>query len=289
MDPTRFFGTQQDNGSAVSPGTSGGVGDQAQPAPPQVPAETPGQEQQFVPGGHLEQQQAPVDSQQQPDGSQPQTPPTPPVDPAEVEMLRRQNREFQQKFQQIQSFAEQQEALLVQQQIQQRYDQRVAAARATAENMSPKEAIDYLERQMRDINAEWMQNTQRLVTAMEQRMEQERRILGTPLWVQKLVRDANLPPDAEQELLALGDPAVIERFVPFVKKRYEQNQQLQQRLDQMARSMQAGQMMQAGAGVVGGTIAPAGALDDPDKYDDPDDKAMAIYRNIKRQAAMTAR
>lgn len=274
MDPTQFFGQPDPSGSAAPPAPSADTGDQAQPGIPQGVAGAPG-------AGDAGQQPA-HDATAQPQTPEPPSPPQ--IDPSEVARMRQQLQTYEGTFNKIQSWAQQQEAQQLQQQIQHRYDERVAQARATAENMSPREAIDYLANQMKSINGEWMQNIRAFEQQAQQRLEQERRVLGTPLWVKELVRQADLPPDAEEDLLALGDPALIERNLPRIKKRYDDNRALQQRLDQMSRSMQANQMVQQGAGLVGGTTAPTTPEIPADA--DPDTKAMLIYQQLYRNAGV---
>lgn len=281
MDPTTFFGQPEANGSAASPTPSADAGDQAQPAVTQGVAGAPGAEVAGQPPAHD------ANAQPQESGSsqaETPTPAQPQIDPSEVERMRQQLQSYEGTFQKIQGWAQQQEAQRVQQQIQQRYNERVKNARDTAESMSPREAIDYMARQMESINGEWMQNMQAFEQNFNNRLEQERRALGTPLWVKELVRQHNLPSDAEEDLLALGDPRLIEQNLPRVKKRYEDNRALQERLDQMARSMQANQMVQNGAGVVGGTTAPPTPNIPADA--DPDTKAMMIYQQLQRNAGV---
>ena len=282
MDPTRFFDHTQPQGSAAPSGTSGDPGVQAHPGQPHVPTDAPAPDQApsappVAPGGS----DAPAleDSTQQP-GTQGH--PADAIDPERYRHLEQQNQQYQRTLQQIGSWASQQEAARQRQQIQDRYHQRIAQAKSTALNMSPQEAIDYMARQQEDITREFFGLMSQAEQAMEQRVQQERQILGTPLWVKALVQQANLPELAEQELLALGDPRLIERQLPIVRQRYEQNRQLQERLDQMARQMQANQLVQNGAGIAGGTIAPQSAAIPADA--DPDTKAMLIYRDIKARA-----
>lgn len=283
MDPTRFFAPTQHDGSAVPPGPSGDDGSQAPPASPQVPPGAPGQvpghqQQQVAPGDATGQE--PVDPNGQPEGEAPQTP-TGPSD-RERQMEEELN-QYRGTFNQIQNWAQQQQAEQQRQQIQGRYTQRIQQMKSTAENMGSQEAIDYMAREQENITQEFFQHMQQAEQAMEQRIQQERRVLGTPLWVKELVRQSGLPEDAEQELLALGDPSLIERQVPHVKKRYDANRQLQEQLDQLSRSMQAGQLVDQGAGIAGGTVAPPSIAIPEDA--DPDTKAKMIYQNIKRAAA----
>lgn len=275
MDPTRFFGTAN-NGSAATSDNSGNDPSQARGTQPQESAVVPGQVQDQGQVGQPTQDQAQVDSQQQPSDQQPTQP-----DPRD-ERLRSLESELNQArsvISQVQNWAQTEADNRRQQQMQQQYSQRIQNARQVADGMGSREGADYLARESIAAQNELFRAMQEERQRLQQQMEQRERTLGTPMYAQHIARQAGLPEDAVDELLALGDPNLMQRYLPHIQRRHQEQQQLKQQLESLARNQQANQIVQQGGGSSGqGTIAPQSMpnLDDMD----PMDKARVIYNQI---------
>lgn len=276
MDPTRYFGATQQQGSANPPAPSDDIAAQARSLSSQDTAGLPGR---TAPPG-----QASPDAD--PNG-QPQDEQQRARDEHEARMrqLEQENQQLRGTFNQVEQWAQQQAQTARQQQFQGQVQQRLAGIRQTAENMSAREAVEYQNqesaRMMQDLMGHMSQQEQQ----MQQRLEQERRMLATPLYARKLVEDAGLPADVEQRLLEIGDPDMMTRLLPGIQREHQERQRMQEQLDQIARTTQANQMVRQGAGIAGGTIAPP-SIPIPDDAD-PDTKAKMIYADIMRQRMAT--
>ncbi len=276
MDPTRFFGATQQQGSANSPASSDDIAAQARSLSSQEATGLPGQTAQ--PG----QAQPNADPNGQPQDEQQQAQAQ---HEARMRQLESENQQLRGTFNQVEQWARQQAQTAQQQQFQGQIQQRLAGIRQTAENMSPREAVEYQNQESARMMQDLMGYMGHQEQQMQQQMQQRERQLATPLYARKLVEDAGLPADVEQRLLEIGDPDMMTRLLPGIQREHQERQRMQEQLDQIARTTQANQMVRQGAGIAGGTIAPP-SIPIPDDADS-DTKAKMIYADIMRQRAAT--
>lgn len=186
--------------------------------------------------------------------------------------------EARQNMQQItsglQQFREQQQAAAEQEAIR----REKAEIYQRARNMSPAEGFEYIQRETDRLDTRWEQRIQAIQQQAEQRMQQERQILGTPLYVDDLIKRHNLPPEYRDRLMRAGDPNVMARIAPDLAAEHQKYQSLQDQLNQMSRSQRADAFAQSGVGMV----ANGGAAGAPGNYsDDPDIRAMQILDQLQ--------
>ncbi len=249
------------------------VGTVAPPPVAQAYAPVPGSGNPQVQGQPAQQPQEPVAPQQ------------PQVDytallgqrDAELQRQREQNQQLQSVVSQIQRAAEENQQT-------QAFNQEMTMALAHADNLPADQARSYLQNQ-------WMQSVQRERIRQQQQMqqfqqqaEQEKKAIAAPLYADHLMTANGLPPEAKQELLALGDPDLMFRMAPQIKARYDswnaQLQGFQSNQVQNARAQEVAAMQNAGFGAVGGQNTGSFQVEIPDDID-PDEKAMLIYNYQK--------
>lgn len=131
----------------------------------------------------------------------------------------------------------------------------------------------------RYIMAEEGRVQQEVAQMYQQQIQQVKHALGTPLFIDDLIRRHNLPQEAKARLMAFGDPNVAAQQAEFIKADYERIARLEQQLNQQSRSQQATALRDAGLGTGGGT----GQVASPPLQEtgDPDTDAIAIYEAIR--------
>lgn len=274
MDPRQFHGNPLD--FASSPTDADGQGAQAptQPQSPPAAGEPEGQyQQQFQP----EQQQV---GDQQPGESN--------VDYEarlrEAEEARQRaeqqaaeaQRGMQQIAQGLQQFRSQQQA----HQAQQQQAQQRREIFERAQNMSPADGFRFIQSETDRIEREYQQQIAWAQQQAQQQIEAERRMLGTPLYADELVRRHNLPAEYKERLLRIGDPDAMARIAPDLAEEHQRYNKLQEQLNQLSRSQRAEAMRDGGLGMVGGGTGQGSGS--PSRYsDDPDIRAMQIYAQLE--------
>jgi hypothetical protein len=243
--------------------------------PPVAQAHTP------VPGsGQPQPQGQPAPQQQQPVAQQPQ------IDYA-AEIARR-DAELQQersRSQQLQGVVSQIEQAAQANQRNQQFNAELQMMLAHADNLPADQAKGYLQSQFqRTLQAEQMRAQQER-QQLEQRYESEKKQIAAPLYADHLLQANGLPPEARQELLALGDPELMYRYAPQIKARYDawnaqiaglQNGQLQQNRTQEVMALQ-----NAGLGSIGGQNG--GMEYQIEVSDDPDVAALQVLQHLRSQ------
>lgn len=159
---------------------------------------------------------------------------------------------------------------------QQRYRQWRDEALDAAESMAPQDARRYLAAEFQKIEAEKDRMYQMQMQQLNQQREQERRVLGKPIFIEQIVRDNGLSDDDRKFLDALENPDDAARIAPMLKQNRERWNAQQEQINQIVRAQQAGQLQAAGIGTVGGTVAPGSA---PTMPEDPDEKAIWLLHN----------
>lgn len=262
---------------------------QPQSAAPSASAGTPGQ---APPQGNPPAAAAAPDVQQQPSTPTPQ-PPTQNEDESRQQYLARIH-ELEQRASQAEQTASQlqsglQEAIRYGQQRQQEdtFKRRRADLISQAEGMAPQERQTWLDTQLATLDAERDQYWQGQVQQERQQAQQLARRIGTPLFVDQMMRQHGLPEEARQTLMAYAarDPDFVPVAAQDLKRQYDAQQRYEQQLQQLSRSNQAQQMVDQGAGVVGGQSPAAMPYQ---STGDADQDALAIYRQIKAQRAGTS-
>lgn len=241
--------------------------------PPVAQAHTP------VPGsGQPQQQGQPAPQQQQPVAQQPQVDYAAQLAAREAELQRvsSQNQQLQGVVAQIQQAAEAN-------QRNQAFNAELQMMLAHADNLPADQAKGYLQSQFqRTLQAEQLR-AQQQIQQMQQQAESEKKQIAAPLYAEHLLQANGLPPEAKQELLALGDPELMYRYAPQIKARYDawnaqisglQNGQIQQ-----GRTQEVMALQNAGLGSVGGQNG--GMTYQLEVSDDPDEAAMQIYTAMR--------
>jgi hypothetical protein len=250
----------------VSPSVNAG-----QVAPPTFP-----QEQPQVPGA-VNPQVLGQPAQQQPEPAAPQQPQ---VDyaaqlaarEAELQRIQSQNQQLQGVVSQIQRAAEENQQA-------QAFNQELTMMLAHADNLPADQARSYLQNQFQQtIQRERVRNQQQF-QQFQQQAEQEKKAIAAPLYADHLLQANGLPPQAKEELLALGDPDLMFRMAPQIKARYDAwNAQIagvQQSNVQVARAAEVQALQNAGLGAIGGQNTGTFQVEIPDDMD-PDERAMLI-------------
>lgn len=152
-----------------------------------------------------------------------------------------------------------------------RYKQWWEEAVEQSQGMGREDQARYLSSQQQAIIAERDRNWQARLQQIEQMREQERRTLGKPVFIDSLVKQHGLSDDDRAELESLENPDDAARMAPRLKARREKLDALQNQINQLARTQQAGQLQSAGIGTVAGTVAPGSA---PAMPEDPDERAL---------------
>lgn len=267
MDPQRFWGTEPSpSATATAPaGETPGAPGQPTPGAATVPAAGVGT---F------------------PTGQQP-TEPTPQESDADraireareqLQRLAAERDQLRGTLGQVQQWAETRAQEAQRQQAESQYQQERDAIFTAAQNMGTDDAFRYIQQNVAALDQRRQRQIEELAQQSQQRVEQVARQFATPLWAQELARQHGLPQDAVQELLGYGDPEVMQRQAPVVAARYKKLSTLEEQLNQLARSQQAGQYVRQGAGMAGGQQAANLPLPESD---DPDVRAMQILNQLR--------
>jgi hypothetical protein len=248
------------------------VGQVAPPQAAQAHTPQPGSVQQ-------PQQGQPAPQQQQADAQKPQVDYAAQLAAREAELQRvsSQNQQLQGVVTQIQQAAEAN-------QRNQQFNAELQMMLAHADNLPADQAKGYLQSQFqRTLQAE-QARAQQQIQALQQQSENEKKQIAAPLYADHLLQANGLPPEARQELLALGDPELMYRYAPQIKARYDawnaqiaglQNGQLQQ-----GRTQEVMAMQNAGLTAVGGQNG--GMTYQLEVSDDPDTAALQILQALRQ-------
>lgn len=194
------------------------------------------------------------------------------------QQLQNQYRQNQQMIQQVQRYAQEQQE---NQQLQQQVDMMLA----TADNMPSGEANTYLRGQIKNLLGQTKIQSQQAIQQLQQQHQQEIRTVAAGPYADHLIQSMGLPPEAKEELMALGDPEMMYRQAPGIKQRYDRfNAQLAQYQDnqqQIARSQEVNAIRQNGLANVGGQGA--GASYELEVSDDPDIRAMQVLAHLRER------
>ena len=204
--------------------------------------------------------------------------------PEELRARLQEEREARQRAEQAKAQADQQMQEFTQslvhlrdqqeaQRAQQKYQQDRQKIFDDAQNMSAAEGFRHIQRETERLDMERQQQIWEIQQRAEQRIQSERRALGTPLYADELIKRHGLPQEYRERLLRLGDPDLMARTVPDLVEDHRKYQSLQDQLNQLSRSRQANAFAQSGVGMVstGGSTGAPGQLSD-----DPDTRAMQI-------------
>lgn len=190
---------------------------------------------------------------------------------ARAQELERQNAQLQTTLGNVRTWAEQRMAQEEQQRAQQEYQSREQAILDRADTMPSDDARRYIAEEMRKLRDETANHWQA-------QLEQTKRTLAKPMYVDNIVRQFGLTEEERQTLLSLENPDDAMRMAPYLKAQRDQYGTLQKQIDQLSRSQQAQQIQGTGIGTVGGQNAPMGNVELPS---DPDERAAMIYAQLK--------
>lgn len=233
-----------------------------------------------VPGSGAPQQQG----QPAPQPQEPVAPQQPQIDyaaqlaarEAELQRISAQNQQLQGVVTQIQQAAETN-------QRNQQFNAELQMMLAHADNLPADQAKGYLQTQFQQALQREQVRAQQQIQQFQQQAEAEKKQIAAPLYADHLLQANGLPPEAKQELLALGDPELMYRYAPQIKARYDawnaqiaglQNGQIQQ-----GRTQEVMALQNAGLGAVGGQNG--GMTYQLEVSDDPDEAAMQIYNAMR--------
>lgn len=165
-------------------------------------------------------------------------------------------------------------------QVQAEFDRLRGDAIKQSRNFSPDEGAEYLERELGRIASQEREFWGLQVQQVYQQREQDRRVLGTPLFVDNLMREQGLPDAARDEIMqaAALNPDYAARIAPSIKARYDQIANIEAQLNQLSRSNTVQNLRDQGAGLVGGQTPSGGGVQ---KTGNADADAIAIYRAIQ--------
>lgn len=191
---------------------------------------------------------------------------------ARARELEEQNAKLMGVVQNVQSWAEKQAAAQQQAARQQQIQSREQAILDRAETMPSEDARKYIAEEYRKLRDEDAQQWQG-------QLEQTKRTLARPLYIDNLVKQYGLTDKERETLLGLENPDDAARMAPYLKSQRDQYSTLQQQIDQLSRTQQANQIQGTGVGLVGGVNGPTGSVELPS---DPTEKAMLIYQQLKQ-------
>lgn len=230
-----------------------------------------------VPAPAPEQQQVHNDVNQHQSVSVPDAASEPEPEPqidyaARARELEEQNAKLMGVVQNVQSWAEKQAAAQQQAARQQQIQSREQAILDRADTMPSEDARKYIAEEYRKLRDEDAQQWQG-------QLEQTKRTLARPLYIDNLVKQHGLTDRERETLLGLENPDDAARMAPYLKAQRDQYSTLQQQIDQLSRTQQANQIQGTGVGLVGGVNGPTGNVELPS---DPTEKAMLIYQQLKQ-------
>lgn len=189
--------------------------------------------------------------------------------------------QYRQAFSQFQQMAQEG-------QRNQQLQDRLTQVQAVYDSLPADQARQYLVNQVQSIVGETSMTYQQQLQRAEQEKMAIARQISAPLYAKHLADTNGLPQQAQDELLALGDPDLMYRQVGVIKARYDEfNRQLsqfQQNQTQVARAQEVQAMSNAGLGAFGGQTA--GASLQLEVSDDPDEAALQILDFQRRREAM---
>jgi flagellar biosynthesis GTPase FlhF len=153
-----------------------------------------------------------------------------------------------------------------------------------AGRMPVRESNQFIEKEIAKLESDYQRQLQEREQMAQQEKMQLARQLATPLYIDELVRQHGLPPEAKERLMSFGDPDVAAKQLPWIKQEYDHIQNLQNQLNQLSRTQRSGYLQEQGLGMVGGTSAVQSGYDIPDNVD-PDTRAMLILNELRAQRA----
>lgn len=190
---------------------------------------------------------------------------------AEKQRIEQENAQMQATLQNVRMWAEQQAAQQEQQQRQAQIQSREQEILNRADTMPSDDARKYIAEEMRKLRDED-------ANQFRSQLEQTKRTLARPLYIDNLVKSHGLSDEDRQTLLGLENPDDAARMAPYLKAQKQQYSTLQQQIDQLSRSQQAQQLQGTGVGLVGGVNGPTGNVALPTN---PDEKAAYVYAQLK--------
>lgn len=190
---------------------------------------------------------------------------------AEKQQIEQQAAQMASTLQNVRMWAEQQQAMQQQQQREQQFQQREQSILDRADTMPSEDARRYIAEEMRKLRDEDAR-------VYGQQLEQTKRALARPLYIDNLVKQNGLSEEDRQTLLALENPDDAARMAPYLKAQKQQYSTLQQQIDQLSRTQQANQIQGTGVGLVGGVNGPSGNVQMPT---DPDERAALILMQLR--------
>ena len=190
---------------------------------------------------------------------------------AEKQRIEQENAQMATTLQNVRMWAEQQAAAEEQSKRQAQIQSREQAILDRADTMPSEDARRYIAEEYRKLRDEDAQQWQG-------QLEQTKRTLARPLYIDNLVKQHGLTDEERQTLLGLENPDDAARMAPYLKAQRQQYSTLQQQIDQLSRTQQANQIQATGIGLVGGQNGPQGNVPLPTN---PDEKAAAIYAQLK--------
>ncbi len=196
---------------------------------------------------------------------------------AELQRVQAQNHQMQSVVNQIQQAAEANQRT-------QAFNAELQMMLAHADNLPADQAKGYLQGQFQQALQKEQMRAQQERQQLQQQYESEKKQIAAPLYADHLLQANGLPPEAKQELLALGDPELMFRYAPQIKARYDawnaQISGLQNGQVQQARTQEVMAMQNAGLGAVGGQNG--GMTYQLEVSDDPDERAIQLYEHMKQ-------
>lgn len=167
-----------------------------------------------------------------------------------------QARQFQQQFQQALATAQAQAA---EEERSRQAQSRIDQAQQVASSLSPEDGFAYLRRVYDAELVRERQEKQQIAQSAQSQLQQVVERLSLPQYARHLAQQHGLTPEYEQMLAMLPDGRQMDAYVPVLKAQAakaeqdrRERQDLQNKFDQMMRSMQAGQLANSGAHVAGG-------------------------------------
>lgn len=196
---------------------------------------------------------------------------------AETQRIAAEAEQYKNTLSQVGQWAQQYQMQQEQAAEQERYRRWESEALEQARNMSRDDAERYMQAEYRKMQSERDRMYAQQMQQLNQQREMERRSLGKPLFIDRLVKDYGLSEEDRLTLVALDNPDDAARLAPSLQKQKQRYDALQKQINQLSRTQQAAQLQQTGIGNVGGVTPPGVPADLPT---DPDERAIALLRAV---------
>lgn len=196
-----------------------------------------------------------------------------------IRQAEEQNKQYTSTLSEINLWAQQQRAQQERADAEARFRKQWEDSVEASRGMGREDAEQFLSARMAHLVQERDAAFQQQMRQMESQWDARLRAVAKPEFIRHLAKDNELDDSEVQFLLSLDNPDEAAKLAPYLKGQKQRYRELQNQIEQLSRTQQAGQLQSTGIGRVGGTVAPVGNVQLPD---DPDEAALMILHQINR-------